>query len=71
MLYNDYTAGFRPKRNCHSAIKVLNKVIENGRINYVVDADIKAFFNKFQQTPYEYDIIKIYTKHIVHNVYMI
>jgi len=36
---------FRPKRNCHNAIKELNKVIENGRINYVVDADIKGFFN--------------------------
>ena len=27
------------------AIKSLNRVIQNGRINYVVDADIKGFFN--------------------------
>jgi group II intron reverse transcriptase/maturase len=43
--FKDFSYGFRPKRNCHSAIKALNKVIENGRINYVVDADIKGFFN--------------------------
>ena len=43
--FKDFSYGFRPKRNCHSAIKALNKVIENGRINCVVDADIKGFFN--------------------------
>jgi RNA-directed DNA polymerase len=44
-IFKDFSYGFRPKINCHSAIKAMNKVIENGRINYVVDADIKGFFN--------------------------
>jgi len=37
--------GFRPNRGCHDALKVLNKIVNNQRINYVVDADIKGFFD--------------------------
>lgn len=36
---------FQPNRNCHTAIKKLNNIIESGKISYVVDADIKGFFN--------------------------
>ena len=41
----DCSFGFRPNRNCHDALKVLNHVIEKRDINYVVDADIKGFFD--------------------------
>ena len=41
----DCSFGFRPGRNCHDALKVLNHVIEKRNINYVVDADIKGFFD--------------------------
>lgn len=41
----DCSFGFRPDRNCHDALKVLNHVIEKRNINYVVDADIKGFFD--------------------------
>ena len=41
----EFSYGFRPNRNCHTAIKRLNNIIENGKINYVGDADIKGFFN--------------------------
>ena len=37
--------GFRPKRGCHDALKRLNKNIEKSKANYVLDADIKGFFN--------------------------
>ncbi|HCF50235.1 MAG TPA: reverse transcriptase [Syntrophomonas sp.] len=37
--------GFRPGRGCHDALRELNKTIVEGKINYVVDADIKGFFN--------------------------
>ena len=37
--------GFRPNKRCHDAIKDLGKVIEKGKICYVLDADIKGFFN--------------------------
>lgn len=46
----DCSFGFRPNRNCHDALKVLNHVIEKKNINYVVDADIKGFFDNVNHT---------------------
>ena len=37
--------GFRPKRGCHEAIKEVYHHISEGKIRYVVDADIKGFFD--------------------------
>lgn len=37
--------GFRPGRGCHDALKVLGHILETKRVNYVVDADIKGFFD--------------------------
>src|SRR5690606_17802201 len=41
----DFSYGFRPNRSMHQALKRLNRVIEEGKTRYVVDADIKGFFN--------------------------
>jgi RNA-directed DNA polymerase len=41
----DCSFGFRPNRNCHDALKILNHYIEHRYINYIVDADIKGFFD--------------------------
>lgn len=41
----DSSFGFRPKRNCHDALKILNYYIEKKYVNYIVDADIKGFFD--------------------------
>lgn len=41
----EFSFGFRPKRSCHDAIKALDKVIITNKTSYVVDADIKGFFN--------------------------
>ena len=41
----DCMYGFRPQRGCHDALKSLNRNIERGKVNYVLDADIKGFFN--------------------------
>ena len=40
----DHSYGFRPGRSCHDALKEVNRIIEKGKISYVVDADIKGFF---------------------------
>lgn len=40
----DCSWGFRPDRNCHDALKILNFIIETRKINYIVDADIEGFF---------------------------
>lgn len=37
--------GFRPGRSCHDALKMLGKIIETKPVNYVVEADIKGFFD--------------------------
>ena len=37
--------GFRPNRSCHDALKTLNITIEKKKVNYIVDADIKGYFD--------------------------
>lgn len=41
----DFSYGFRPGKNCHQALEKLNAVIMAKPINYVIDADIKGFFD--------------------------
>ena len=37
--------GFRPNKSCHDALKTLSLTIETKKVSYVVDADIKGFFD--------------------------
>ncbi|MDL1979662.1 MAG: group II intron reverse transcriptase/maturase, partial [Deltaproteobacteria bacterium] len=37
--------GFRPGRSCHDALRALSDEVEGQRIHYIVDADIKGFFD--------------------------
>ena len=37
--------GFRPNRNCHQAVRKITNNLQKGKINYIVEADIKGFFN--------------------------
>ena len=37
--------GFRPKKNCHQALKELNDLIMFQPVNHIVEADIKGFFD--------------------------
>ena len=41
----DCSNGFRPKRNCHTAVEQLDKVVMTKPINYIVEVDIKKFFD--------------------------
>ncbi|NDL68237.1 reverse transcriptase domain-containing protein [Anaerotalea alkaliphila] len=41
----DCSYGFRPNRGCHDALKAVNKIIQDKNIHYVVDADIRGFFD--------------------------
>ena len=43
--FKDFSYGFRPNRSCHDAIQKVNKHIMADKINYVVDVDIKGFFD--------------------------
>ncbi len=42
-LNNSY--GFRPDRNCHQAIREINQRIMRNKVNYILDCDIKGFFD--------------------------
>ena len=43
--FKDFSYGFRPKRNCHQAIKKVYNEIQQHKVNYVVEADIRSFFD--------------------------
>ena len=37
--------GFRPNRNCHQAVREIIEMVQYRKTNYVVEADIKGFFD--------------------------
>lgn len=41
----DVSYGFRPDRNCHQAIKEINDCVMFKKVNYIIEADIKGFFD--------------------------
>lgn len=43
--FKDFSFGFRPNKSCHDAIQIVNKHIMADKVNYIVDADIKGFFD--------------------------
>lgn len=43
--FMEFSYGFRPNRSCHDALRELNRIIHTGKINYIVDADIRKFFD--------------------------
>lgn len=44
-IFLDCSYGFRPNRNCHDVIKYINQTIMTKKVNYIVEADIKGFFD--------------------------
>jgi group II intron reverse transcriptase/maturase len=41
----DSSFGFRPQRGCHDALKILDVYLSRRNIDYIVDADIRGFFD--------------------------
>ena len=37
--------GFRPNKNCHQALKAVHKMVMTKPINWIIDVDIKGFFD--------------------------
>lgn len=44
-MFKEFSYGFRQQRSCHQAIAYLDKMICRENTNYVVDLDIKGFFD--------------------------
>src|SRR5690606_15194255 len=43
--FKDFSYGFRPKRSAHDALRKIMDTVNNGKIYWVVDVDIKGFFD--------------------------
>ena len=41
----DCSYGFRPGRSCHDVAKIIDNTVMNEKVNYVLEADIKGFFD--------------------------
>ncbi len=44
-----FSYGFRPKQNQHNALDALYVAISQKKVSYVLDADIKGFFDQIDQ----------------------
>ena len=49
-IFLDCSNGYRNNRNCHTALLQLSKIVQTGHINYIVEADIKGFFDNLNHT---------------------
>lgn len=45
----DCSFGFRPHRGAHDVVKYINQTIMRKKVNYVLEADIKGFFDNVDQ----------------------
>jgi len=43
--FMDCSHGFRPERNAHDVVKYINQTIMSKKVGYVLEADIKGFFD--------------------------
>ena len=44
-IFKEFSYGFRMRRNCHQAIKRVIENVQVHKVNYVVEADIRSFFD--------------------------
>jgi group II intron reverse transcriptase/maturase len=43
--FMEFSYGFRPNKSCHQAIGKLREIIMTKKVSYIVEADIKSFFD--------------------------
>jgi RNA-directed DNA polymerase len=46
----DYSYGFRPGRSAHDALRALNRAVHQGRVQWIIEADIVSFFDRLDRT---------------------
>jgi RNA-directed DNA polymerase len=49
--FKGFSYGFRPGRNPHQALDALAVGIQTKRVNWVLDADIRGFFDRVPYCP--------------------
>lgn len=48
-IFYDGSYGFRPGRSAHDAMRTLNRVLDAGEANWVLEADIESFFDSLDR----------------------
>jgi group II intron reverse transcriptase/maturase len=46
----DCSYGFRPGRGAHGAVRILNRIVDGGEVNWIYEADIVSFFDSLDRT---------------------
>jgi RNA-directed DNA polymerase len=46
----DCSHGFRPKHSAHDAVRTLNRVVDQGQVRWIFEADIVSFFDSLDRT---------------------
>ena len=46
----DCSYGFRPKRSAHDAVRTLKRVVDQGEVQWIFEADIVSFFDSVDRT---------------------
>ena len=44
-IFLECSYGFRPNRNCHQVVQYINQTIMTKKVNYILECDIKGFFD--------------------------
>ena len=48
--FRGFSYGFRPERSCHQALDALSVGIQRRKVNWILDADIRGFFDNIDHT---------------------
>jgi retron-type reverse transcriptase len=48
-IFLDCSYGFRPGRSCRDVVREINHTVMTKKVNYVLEADIKGFFDNLDQ----------------------
>lgn len=46
----DCSYGFRPRRSAHDAVRALDRVVHQGKVSWILEADIVSFFDSLDRT---------------------
>jgi RNA-directed DNA polymerase len=46
----DCSHGFRPRRSAHDAVRTLNRIVYQGEVSWILEADIMSFFDRVDRT---------------------
>jgi len=45
----DCSYGFRPGRRAHDAVRILDRVVHRGKVNWILESDIVSFFDRLDR----------------------